>query len=129
MLCKEGNKLILHLGSIPETTEEWKFLLHLAQNHSSAFHSDGPQNGNAVSSSGSPSWPNCITVENVALLLAKAIGTNRALPLLQECGLKLELSERFTGVCEILKIAEKRQRALIQSMLDKCDRFLWSQQA
>lgn len=116
-------------GSIPETTEEWKFLLHLAQNHSSAFHSDGPQNGNAVSSSGSPSWPNCITVENVALLLAKAIGTNRALPLLQECGLKLELSERFTGVCEILKIAEKRQRALIQSMLDKCDRFLWSQQA
>ncbi|NXB22612.1 HPS5 protein, partial [Rhagologus leucostigma] len=115
-------------GSIPETIEEWKFLLHLAQNHSPAFHHQGPQNGNAVSNGG-PSCPDCITVENVALLLAKAIGPNRALPLLQECGLTLELSERFTGVCEILRIAEKRQRALIQSMLERCDRFLWSQQA
>uniref|UniRef100_A0A6G1RGR1 HPS5 biogenesis of lysosomal organelles complex 2 subunit 2 n=1 Tax=Hypotaenidia okinawae TaxID=2861861 RepID=A0A6G1RGR1_9GRUI len=115
-------------GSLPETTEEWKFLLHLAQNHSTAFHHHGPQNGNAVSN-GSPSCPDCITVENVALLLAKAIGPNRAVPLLQECGLTLELSERFTAVCEILKIAEKRQRALIQSMLERCDRFLWSQQA
>ncbi|XP_057225251.1 BLOC-2 complex member HPS5 [Malurus melanocephalus] len=115
-------------GAIPETIEEWKFLLHLAQNHSTAFHHHGPQNGNAVSNGG-PSCPDCITVENVALLLAKAIGPNRALPLLQECGLTPELSERFTGVCEILRIAEKRQRALIQSMLERCDRFLWSQQA
>ncbi|NXS83696.1 HPS5 protein, partial [Erpornis zantholeuca] len=115
-------------GSIPETIEEWKFLLHLAQNHSPAFHHQGPQNRNAVSNGG-PSFPDCITVENIALLLAKAIGPNRALPLLQECGLTLELSERFTGVCEILRIAEKRQRALIQSMLERCDRFLWSQQA
>ncbi|NXH92735.1 HPS5 protein, partial [Edolisoma coerulescens] len=115
-------------GSIPETIEEWKFLLHLAQNHCPAFYHQGPQNGNAVSNGG-PSCPDCITVENVALLLAKAIGPNRALPLLQECGLTLELSERFTGVCEILRIAEKRQRALIQSMLERCDRFLWSQQA
>uniref|UniRef100_A0A8D0ERJ5 HPS5 TPR domain-containing protein n=1 Tax=Strix occidentalis caurina TaxID=311401 RepID=A0A8D0ERJ5_STROC len=106
-------------GAVPETIEEWKFLLHLAQNHSTAFHHDGPQNGSAVSN-GSSSCPDCVTVENVALLLAKAIGPNRALPLLQECGLTLELSERFTGVCEILRIAEKRQR---------CDRFLWSQQA
>ncbi|XP_053801992.1 BLOC-2 complex member HPS5 isoform X1 [Vidua chalybeata] len=115
-------------GSIPETIEEWKFVLHLARNRSTAFHQHSPQNGNAVSNKG-PSCPDCITVENVALLLAKAIGPNRALPLLQECGLTLELSERFTGVCEILRIAEKRQRALIQSMLERCDRFLWSQQA
>ncbi|XP_005522371.1 PREDICTED: Hermansky-Pudlak syndrome 5 protein [Pseudopodoces humilis] len=115
-------------GSIPETIEEWKLVLHLAQNHGTAFHHHSPQNGNAVSNGG-PSCPDCITVENVALLLAKAIGPNRALSLLQECGLTLELSERFTGVCEILRIAEKRQRALIQSMLERCDRFLWSQQA
>ncbi|NXM74619.1 HPS5 protein, partial [Serilophus lunatus] len=115
-------------GSIPETIEEWKFLLHHAQNHSPASQHHSPQNGNAVSNGG-PSCPDCITVENVALLLAKAIGPNRALPLLQECGLTLEMSERFTGVCEILRIAEKRQRALIQSMLERCDRFLWSQQA
>ncbi|NXK33145.1 HPS5 protein, partial [Piprites chloris] len=115
-------------GCMPETTEEWKFLLHLAQNHSTALHHHGQQNGNAISNGG-PSCPDCITVENVALLLARAIGPNRALPLLQECGLTPELSERFTGVCEILRIAEKRQRALIQSMLERCDRFLWSQQA
>ncbi|XP_050191791.1 BLOC-2 complex member HPS5 [Myiozetetes cayanensis] len=115
-------------GCIPETIEEWKFLLHLAQNHSAALHHHGQQNGNAVSNGG-PSCPDCITVENVALLLARAIGPSRALPLLQECGLTAELSERFTGVCEILRIAEKRQRALIQSMLERCDRFLWSQQA
>ncbi|XP_068004376.1 BLOC-2 complex member HPS5 isoform X1 [Melanerpes formicivorus] len=115
-------------GSLPETTEEWKLLLHLAQNHSTACHHHGPRNGTAVSN-GSPACPDCITVENVALLLAKAIGPNRALPLLQECGLALELSERFAGVCEILRIAEKRQRALIQTMLERCDRFLWSQQA
>ncbi|NWX15002.1 HPS5 protein, partial [Aegotheles bennettii] len=96
-------------GSMPETIEEWKFLLHLAQNHSTAFHHHGLQNGNAVGN-GSLSCPDCVTLENVALLLAKAIGPNRALPLLQECGLTLELSERFTGVCEILRIAEKRQR-------------------
>uniref|UniRef100_A0A8C3NXK1 Hermansky-Pudlak syndrome 5 protein homolog n=1 Tax=Cyanoderma ruficeps TaxID=181631 RepID=A0A8C3NXK1_9PASS len=115
-------------GSIPDTIEEWKFVLRLARDHSTAVHQHSPRNGNAVSNGG-PSCPDCITVENVALLLAKAIGPNRALPLLQECGLTLELSERFTGVCEILRIAEKRQRALIQSMLERCDRFLWSQQA
>ncbi|NXD76173.1 HPS5 protein, partial [Halcyon senegalensis] len=96
-------------GSMPETIEEWKFLLHLAQNHSAASHHGGAQNGNA-GGSGGLSCPDCVTVENVALLLAKATGPNRALPLLQECGLTLELSERFTGVCEILRIAEKRQR-------------------
>ncbi|XP_071414960.1 BLOC-2 complex member HPS5 [Pithys albifrons albifrons] len=115
-------------GCIPETIEEWKFLLHLAQNHSTALHHHSPQNGSAVSNGGL-SCPDCITVENVALLLARAIGPNRALPLLQECGLTAELSERFTDVCEILRVAEKRQRALIQSMLERCDRFLWSQQA
>ncbi|KAM9147561.1 BLOC-2 complex member HPS5 isoform 2-T5 [Pangshura tecta] len=115
-------------GSIPETVEEWKFLLHLAQSRSTDFHCHGAQNGNTIGN-GSTNWSNCITVENVALLLAKVIGPDRALPVLQECDLTAELSERFTRICEILRIAEKRQRALIQSMLERCDRFLWSQQA
>ncbi|XP_037755609.1 Hermansky-Pudlak syndrome 5 protein-like isoform X5 [Chelonia mydas] len=115
-------------GSIPETVEEWKFLLHLAQSHSTDLHYHGTQNGNTVGN-GSTNWSNCITVENVALLLAKVIGPDRALPVLQECDLTAEFSERFTRICEILRIAEKRQRALIQSMLERCDRFLWSQQA
>ncbi|XP_036618620.1 Hermansky-Pudlak syndrome 5 protein [Trichosurus vulpecula] len=114
-------------GWIPETVDEWKLLLNLA---SSSGNDSAPQempdrNIRGDSSSGPP----LITVENVALLLAKVMGPDRACVLLQECGLTLDLSERFTRTCNILRIAEKRQRALIQSMLEKCDRFLWSQQA
>ncbi|EMP24431.1 Hermansky-Pudlak syndrome 5 protein [Chelonia mydas] len=98
-------------GSIPETVEEWKFLLHLAQSHSTDLHYHGTQNGNTVGN-GSTNWSNCITVENVALLLAKVIGPDRALPVLQECDLTAEFSERFTRICEILRIAEKRQSLL-----------------
>lgn len=54
--------------------------------------------------------PSPINVENVALLLAKAMGPDRAWSLLQECGLTPELSEMFTRTCDILRIAEKRQR-------------------
>ncbi|XP_008273346.2 BLOC-2 complex member HPS5 isoform X2 [Oryctolagus cuniculus] len=110
-------------GWIPETVEEWKLLLHLVQNKSTRQAPEESLNG-SLSDGPSP-----INVENVALLLAKAMGPDRAWSLLQECGLALELSEKFTRTCDILRIAEKRQRALIQSMLEKCDRFLWSQQA
>ncbi|XP_025057903.1 Hermansky-Pudlak syndrome 5 protein isoform X2 [Alligator sinensis] len=116
---KEAFTYIVHLDdmnlldeehdSLPEIMDEWKFLLHLAQSHSTGPHHAGAQNGNTVSN-GSSDWSNCITVENIALLLAKVIGPDNALPLLQECGLTVELSDRFTRVCEILRIAEKRQR-------------------
>ncbi|XP_060119200.1 BLOC-2 complex member HPS5 [Heteronotia binoei] len=115
-------------GAVPETVEEWRFLLNLVKSHHSSVLHSSMQNGSAVSN-GAPNWSNCVTVENVAVLLAKIIGPDRAVLLLQECGLMTELSEKFAKVCEILRIAEKRQRALIQSMLEKCDRFLWSQQA
>ncbi|XP_039092660.1 Hermansky-Pudlak syndrome 5 protein isoform X2 [Hyaena hyaena] len=110
-------------GWIPETVEEWKLLLHLVQNKSMKPAPQKSPNGNFSDG------PSPISVENVALLLAKSMGPDRAWSLLQECGLTLELSQRFTRTCDILRIAEKRQRALIQSMLEKCDRFLWSQQA
>ncbi|XP_027702592.1 Hermansky-Pudlak syndrome 5 protein isoform X1 [Vombatus ursinus] len=112
---------------IPETVDEWKLLLNLA---SSSVNESAPQETPDRNVSGdSSSSPPLITVENVALLLAKVMGPDRACVLLQECGSTLGLSERFTRTCNILRIAEKRQRALIQSMLEKCDRFLWSQQA
>ncbi|XP_074128643.1 BLOC-2 complex member HPS5 isoform X1 [Sminthopsis crassicaudata] len=114
-------------GWIPETVDEWKLLLNLA---SSIGNDSAPEETpDRSNSSDSSSEPPLITVENVALLLAKVMGPDRACVLLQECGLMLGLSERFTRICNILRIAEKRQRALIQSMLEKCDRFLWSQQA
>ncbi|KAM6173787.1 BLOC-2 complex member HPS5 isoform 2-T2 [Erethizon dorsatum] len=109
-------------GWIPETVEEWKLLLHLVQSKSTRPVPQESLNG-SLSDGPSP-----VSVENVALLLAKSMGPDRAWSLLQECGLALELSEKFTRTCDILKIAEKRQRALIQSMLEKCDRYLWSQQ-
>lgn len=115
--------LSLCAGWIPETLEEWKLLLHLLQTKSTRPAPQESLNG-SLSDGPAP-----INVENVALLLAKAMGPDRAWSLLQECGLALELSEKFTRTCDILRIAERRQRALIQGMLEKCDRFLWSQQA
>ena len=84
--------------------EEWKLLLRLVQNTSTK---PAPQQSPDGSFSDGPSP---ITVGTVALLLAKAVGPDRAWSLLQECGLTLELSERFTRTCDILRIAEKRQR-------------------
>ncbi|XP_075402109.1 BLOC-2 complex member HPS5 isoform X1 [Tenrec ecaudatus] len=126
---REALTSIVHLqdmrlmeGWIPATLGEWKFLLQLVQNKSTRPVSQESPNGHLGDG------PSPINVENVALLLAKAMGPDQAWSLLQDCGLTLELSERFTRTCDILRIAEKRQRALIQSMLEKCDRFLWSHQ-
>lgn len=90
--------------------EEWKLLLHLVQNKNTT---PAPQNSPNGSFSDGPSPVN---LENVALLLAKAMGPDRAWSLLQECGLTLELSERFTRTCDILRIAEKRQRYYLSVM-------------
>ncbi|XP_055986932.1 BLOC-2 complex member HPS5 isoform X3 [Sorex fumeus] len=114
----EGDK-----GWIPETVEEWRLLLHLVQSKSTAAAPQKSPNG--IFGDG----PSPINVENVALLLAKAMGPDQACSLLQECSLTHALSEKFTRTCAILRIAEKRQRALLQSMLEKCDQFFWSQQA
>ncbi|XP_060624031.2 BLOC-2 complex member HPS5 isoform X1 [Anolis sagrei] len=115
-------------GAIPETMEEWKFLLCLIKSHQSSAFQPVLQNGGTFNHS-TPDWSNSVTIENVSLLLARVVGPDCAFQLLQECGLMDKLSERFAKVCEILRIAEKRQRVLIQSMLERCDRFLWSQQA
>ncbi|XP_069821224.1 BLOC-2 complex member HPS5 [Dendropsophus ebraccatus] len=111
-------------GLLPETMEEWKYIVHLAQNHQQ-HHS--AVNGEA-SNAGYSDWTNCITVENVALLLAKVIGPDRALPYLQDWGVTEGFSDRYRKISDVMKVAEKRQRALIQSMLERCERFLWSQQ-
>ncbi|XP_053346697.1 Hermansky-Pudlak syndrome 5 protein [Clarias gariepinus] len=78
---------------------------------------------------GSPDWSSQITVEKLVLCLAQIVGPDRALAALKDCGLKSELNTHTTLVCDLLRVAEKRQRALIQTMLERCDRFLWSQQA
>ncbi|XP_075044498.1 BLOC-2 complex member HPS5 [Mixophyes fleayi] len=113
-------------GLLPETMDEWKYIVHLAQSRVTDHHHN-TSNGDSLSN-GHSNWTNCITVENVALLLAKVIGPDRALPYLQDWGVAERFSERFSKICEVMKVAEKRQRALIQSMLERCEGFLWSQQ-
>lgn len=92
--------LTLHVWNL----EEWKLLLHLLQDRSTKPAPQEPLNGNLSDG------PAPINVGNVALLLAKALGPDQAWALLQECGLALELSTKFIRTCDILRIAERRQR-------------------
>uniref|UniRef100_A0A4W3IFX4 HPS5 TPR domain-containing protein n=1 Tax=Callorhinchus milii TaxID=7868 RepID=A0A4W3IFX4_CALMI len=96
-------------GLMPETVEEWRVVLELAGSLHEAGHRPALHNGD-VEPSGS------LDPESVALLLAKTIGPERALAVLQDSGLAGRLSHRFTTVCDILSIAEKRQRHCSSSM-------------
>ncbi|XP_051779159.1 Hermansky-Pudlak syndrome 5 protein isoform X2 [Erpetoichthys calabaricus] len=112
-------------GALPETVDEWKCILQIAKHK--AEEPESPNGSEKVN--GVVDWSSRTSLENMILLLARTTGPERAFEILQECGLNIELSERSALVCEFLKVAEKRQRALLQSMLERCDRFLWSQQA
>uniref|UniRef100_A0A8B9RAT0 Hermansky-Pudlak syndrome 5 protein homolog n=1 Tax=Astyanax mexicanus TaxID=7994 RepID=A0A8B9RAT0_ASTMX len=129
-ICKLDDMSLLEEpnGTVPQTVEEWMLLIRLCQEHhniSPSASSIGP--GDLTN--GSAEWSTQISVEKLILCLARAVGPDQALAALQEGGVQLELSPRSTLVCELLRVAEKRQRALIQTMLERCDRFLWSQQA
>lgn len=55
-------------------------------------------------------WSSKITVEKLVLCLAGIVGPDRALAALQEHGLHSEVNAYSTLVCELLRVAEKRQR-------------------
>ncbi|MBN3303775.1 HPS5 protein, partial [Amia calva] len=117
----------------PETLDEWKLLLRLSRHHGEQPGSAHPParcgNGHGLAD-GAPDWPSCVSPENVVLRLARAVGPDRALAALGESGEPAgQLSAQAALVCETLRVAETRQRAVIQAMLERCDRFLWSQQA
>ncbi|XP_066556926.1 BLOC-2 complex member HPS5 [Amia ocellicauda] len=117
----------------PETLDEWKLLLRLSRHHGEQPGSTHPParcgNGHGLAD-GAPDWPSCVSPENVVLRLARAVGPDRALAALGESGEPAgQLSAQAALVCETLRVAETRQRAVIQAMLERCDRFLWSQQA
>ncbi|XP_019712524.1 BLOC-2 complex member HPS5 isoform X1 [Hippocampus comes] len=111
-------------GVEPQNLAEWKLLIQLAQDgsHTSDVNGDTLSNGSADCS-------RKINPEAVTLRLARTVGPERAVAVLEECGVQLSLSPHSQLVCELLKVAEKRQRATIQTMLERCDRFLWSQHA
>uniref|UniRef100_A0AAY4DEX7 Hermansky-Pudlak syndrome 5 protein homolog n=1 Tax=Denticeps clupeoides TaxID=299321 RepID=A0AAY4DEX7_9TELE len=122
-------------GIVPQNLDEWRLLIQLSQKicSSSTAASNGTNHNNGDTSSsflnGSADWSGHICPESLVLRLARVVGPDRAMETLHECGVQLELGPQSTLVCELLKVAEKRQRALIQTMLERCDRFLWSQQA
>lgn len=117
-------------GVEPQTLEEWKLLIQLSQQHSSVVDSEQVTGVNGSSwSNGSADCGRKINPENLTLMLARTAGPDRAVALLEECGVQLVLSPHSKLVCELLRVTEKRQRAMIQTMLERCDRFLWSQHA
>ncbi|KAF3688743.1 Hermansky-Pudlak syndrome 5 protein [Channa argus] len=117
-------------GVEPQTLDEWKLLIQLSQQCSSVGDSKQVADVNGSSqSNGSEDFGGKVSPENLTLMLARTAGPDRALDILEECGLQLNLSPHSKFVCELLRVTEKRQRAMIQTMLERCDRFLWSQQA
>ncbi|CAL8325528.1 unnamed protein product [Gadus morhua 'NCC'] len=122
---------------VPQTVQEWKVLIQLSQQCSTEPEPAPPTpngtstpNGTATLVNGSAEGRRRqVTPENLTLRLAQSVGPDRALEVLEECGLPLALSPHSALVCELLRVAEKRQRATIQTMLERCDRFLWSQHA
>lgn len=117
-------------GVEPQNLEEWKLLIQISQQCSSVVNSEQVTGVNGSSwSNGSADYGGKISPENLTLMLARTAGPDRALAVLEECGVQLVLSPHSKLVCELLRVAEKRQRAMIQTMLERCDRFLWSQHA
>ncbi|XP_044050309.1 Hermansky-Pudlak syndrome 5 protein [Siniperca chuatsi] len=117
-------------GVEPQTLEEWKHLIQISQQCSSEVDSEQVTGVNGSSwSSGSADCGGKISPENLTLMLARTAGPDYALTVLEECGVQLVLSPHSKLVCELLRVTEKRQRAMIQTMLERCDRFLWSQHA
>ncbi|XP_077066107.1 BLOC-2 complex member HPS5 [Siphateles boraxobius] len=136
-------------GIVPQSLDEWVLLLKLSQQISSVdevpptssppsstngscsddTNSNGTSDGSSDLSNSSTDWSIRVSPENIILRLVKVFGPDQALTALQERGIQVDLSSRSTLVCDLLRMAEKRQRALIQTMLERCDRFLWSQHA
>lgn len=69
-----------------------------------------PSSANGGLANGSADWSSQITPETLTLRLAHVAGPDHALEALQECGVQLELGPQSTRVCDLLRVAEKRQR-------------------
>ncbi|TNN87025.1 Hermansky-Pudlak syndrome 5 protein [Liparis tanakae] len=117
-------------GVAPQTLDEWRLLIQLSQRCSSEVDAEPVTGVNGSSRSNGSAGPGGkISPENLTLMLARTAGPDRAMAVLEECGVQLVLSPHSKLVCELLRVTEKRQRAMIQTMLERCDRFLWSQHA
>lgn len=99
-------------GLMPETLDEWKLLIQLSQSCCDTSEADSgrPSAPDGGLSNGSCQQSSPITPESLTLQLARVVGPDRALDVLQSWGVRVELGPHSTVVCELLRIAEKRQR-------------------
>lgn len=98
-------------GVRPQTVDEWKLLIQLSQQCSSTVNSEqvAGVNGSDLSN-GSADCGGKISPESLTLMLARTVGPDQALTILEDCGVQLALSPHSKLVCEVLRVAEKRQR-------------------
>lgn len=98
-------------GVEPQTLDEWKLLIRLSQQRRGAAESQQLSNVNGSSwSNGSADCEGKISPESLTLALARTAGPERALKVLEECGVQPVFSAHSELVCELLRVAEKRQR-------------------
>ncbi|KAK7892111.1 hypothetical protein WMY93_024074 [Mugilogobius chulae] len=114
-------------GVEPQTLDDWKLLIQLSQQSSVSSEHVPELNGGELSDERVNMGK--VSPETLTLMLARSVGPDVALDVLEQCGVQLFLSPHSKLVCELLRVTEKRQRAIIQTMLERCDRFLWSQHA
>lgn len=77
-------------------------------------------------SNGSADCGGKINPESLTLMLARTAGPDRAMAVLEECGVQVVLSPHSKLVCELLRVAEKRQRwvrAQVTKLLNKYTRM------
>uniref|UniRef100_A0A8C1T3A7 Hermansky-Pudlak syndrome 5 protein homolog n=1 Tax=Cyprinus carpio TaxID=7962 RepID=A0A8C1T3A7_CYPCA len=85
-------------GIVPQSLDEWVVLLQLSQQ---------------IGSNGSTDWSIRVSPENIILRVVRVFGPDRALTALQEHGIQVDLSSRSTLVCDLLRMAEKRQSSML----------------
>uniref|UniRef100_A0A8C2K2A9 Hermansky-Pudlak syndrome 5 protein homolog n=1 Tax=Cyprinus carpio TaxID=7962 RepID=A0A8C2K2A9_CYPCA len=94
-------------GIVPQSLDEWVLFLQLSQQISSSI--EAPDSSPDLSDD-STDWSIRVSPENIILRLVRVFGPDRALTALQERGIQVDLSSRSTLVCDLLRVAEKRQR-------------------
>uniref|UniRef100_A0A8C1SNN8 Hermansky-Pudlak syndrome 5 protein homolog n=1 Tax=Cyprinus carpio TaxID=7962 RepID=A0A8C1SNN8_CYPCA len=107
-------------GIVPQSLDEWVLFLQLSQQISSSIEAPPtsalPSNPNGSCSDDtnddSTDWSIRVSPENIILRLVRVFGPDRALTALQERGIQVDLSSRSTLVCDLLRVAEKRQSML-----------------
>ncbi|XP_034032225.1 Hermansky-Pudlak syndrome 5 protein homolog [Thalassophryne amazonica] len=89
-------------GVEPQTLDEWKLLIQLSQQCNSEVEQVTGVNGNGLTN-GSADCDQKVNPENLTLRLAQTAGPDRALAVLEECGVQMPLSPNSRLVVSCLE--------------------------